>query len=114
MRFALLILPLVAAACGGPGLSRDGGLSASPVRPVAVTLYRDTVTARMSDGSLCTGVRESGAGPWATGLRGCPHGWPVEVMRPTSRPRMPLEPVPADPWVRLGAPQGPLDYGPRR
>ena len=107
MRRALLLLPLLAA-CGAPVSTPQG-----PVGPREVTLYRDTVTARMSDGAFCTAVREDGAGPWRATLRGCPHGWPVEVRTPPPRPRVPLAPVAADPWVVLTAPGGPLGFAPQ-
>ena len=100
---------LVLAACASaPDLPRPG-----PVAAREVTLYRDTLTARMSDGALCTAVREGRAGPWSGAFRGCPHTWPVEVRRPTSRPRLPLVPALENPWVVLTAPSGPAGFSPR-
>lgn len=103
---ALLLLPLLAG-CGAPQMSADG-----PVGPREVTLYRDTVTARMTDGAFCTAVREDAGGPWRASFRGCPHTWPVEVHRPTTRPRQPLVPAMQDPWVVLAAPSGALGFAP--
>ncbi len=109
MRFVLL-LPLLAA-CAAPTLPAR---SPQDARPAEVTLYRDTVTVAMSDGTLCAGVREADAGPWSTRLAGCPHGWPVQVNRTTQRPRLPLAPTRAEPWVALQPPAGPaLGFSPR-
>ncbi len=106
----LLLLPLLAA-CAAPAPSAAPGGGA---RPRAVTLYRDTVTVAMSDGTFCTGVREAEAGPWSTRLAGCPHGWPVTVVRTTERPRLPLAPTAGNPWVALQPPAGPpLGFSPR-
>ena len=109
----LRFLPLVllAACAAAPDATR---LPGGAVSPRAVTLFSDTVTARMSDGTLCTGVRQGRAGPWRTTLSGCPHRWPVDVQRPSPRPRLPLVRAEADPWVTLGAPSGPLGYAPSR
>ena len=107
---ALLLLPLLAACAAapdGPGLFDDG------VRPRSAILYRDTVTVAMSDGSLCAGVREGRAGPWSTVLAGCPHRWPVSVLRPAVVPRLPLMPAASDPWVTLSPPgTPPLGFAP--
>ncbi len=106
-RLSLALLPLLAAcAAAGPPATAPGA------PPREVTLYRDTVTARMADGSLCAAVRESGAGPWSAAFRGCPHPWPVRVARTATRPRQPLAPTAADAWVTLGAPGGPMGYAP--
>ncbi|WOI55794.1 hypothetical protein [Palleronia sp. LCG004] len=108
--FVLVAIPLLLAGCAeGPGLATPGDPA-----PRAVTLYRDTVTVEMRDGALCTGVRPAGQGPWRTTLRGCPHTWPVSVLRPTERPRLPLAPEDAAPWVTLSPPGGAaMGYGPR-
>ncbi|SHJ50543.1 hypothetical protein SAMN04488012_110117 [Palleronia salina] len=112
MRWIVLLACLATAGCAtGPAPSASGGAG---VRPVAVTLFRDTVTARMSDGGLCTGVREGRAGPWSTTLAGCPQTWPVAVLRPTGRPRLPLAPAAEAPWVTITPPDRPaLGFGPR-
>ncbi len=118
LRAALPTLLLLLAGCaappppgpGGAGTMRGGAGAAVPRQ---VTLYRDTVTARMSDGTLCAAVREAGAGPWSAPLRGCPHPWPVRVARTATVPRLPLAPTTQAPWVTLGAPSGPLAYAPR-
>lgn len=101
---------LLLAACAAPG----DGPAPGRVAPVEVALYRDTVTARMSDRSLCTGVRAAGQGPWRTTLSGCPHTWPVAVLRLPDRPRQPLVPAAAgEPWVVLTPPGGAaLGFGP--
>ncbi|SFG16174.1 hypothetical protein SAMN04488020_101359 [Palleronia marisminoris] len=106
MTRALLLLPLLAA-CAAPVVADR------PIAPREVTLYRDTVTAQMTDGALCTSVRGASSGPWSGAFRGCPHTWPVEVRRPTTRPRLPLAPVAQDPWVVLTAPNGAQGFGPR-
>lgn len=81
--------------------------------PRVVTLYRDTVTVQMSDRTLCTAPRTARSGPWQTSLIGCPHTWPVAVLRPTARPRLPLVPGAGDPWVTITPPgDGALGFGP--
>ncbi len=101
-----LLLAACAAAPGTPVIEDPA--------PRAVTLYRDTVTVEMPDGSLCTGVRPGRAGPWRTELAGCAHRWPVAVLRPTERPRLPLIAAPGAPWVKLSPPGAPvLGFGPR-
>ncbi|TDL75970.1 hypothetical protein E2L08_14735 [Palleronia sediminis] len=107
----IALLPLVAGCAAAP---RAGTQAATaPPAPVAVTLYRDTVTARMPGGALCTAVREAGGGAWEGRFAGCPQTWPVAVLRPSPRPRVALGPVAADPWVTLGPdPAAPLLYGP--
>ncbi len=111
-----MLLPLLAACAASPPAADR--LPAEPmpgVRATVVTLYRDTVTVAMSDGSLCTGVRAARSGPWSTRLAGCPHLWPVEVRRPALRPRVPLGPVERAPWVTVTPPGGgALGFGPRR
>ncbi|QFU07975.1 hypothetical protein PARPLA_02495 [Rhodobacteraceae bacterium THAF1] len=102
---------LLAACATAPDAPR---VSSGSVSPRAVTLFADNVTARMSDGALCTAVREGRSGPWSATLSGCPHRWPVAVLRPSSRPRLPLVRSDADPWVTLGAPTGPLGFAPPR
>lgn len=81
-------------------------------QPVAVTLYRDTVTVSFRDGALCTAPRPNTSGSWSTTLQGCPHLWPVTVAEPIRRPRLPLGPTDGAPWVILQGPQGPLGYAP--
>ncbi|PZX18446.1 hypothetical protein LX81_01078 [Palleronia aestuarii] len=110
MRAILICLAL--GACGAaPDLSTVP--PSGDVSPVAVTLYRDTVTARMSDGTLCTGVRDARSGPWRTAFGGCPHGWPVAVERTAPVPRLPLSPAASDPWVTVTPPgRGPLGFAP--
>ena len=107
-RAAILLL---LAGCGAaPQVTAPGGGAA----PRSVTLFRDTVTVEMNDGALCTGPRRGRAGPWSTTLGGCPHPWPVDVLRPTTRPRLPLAPGTDAPWVTLTPPAGePLGFGPR-
>ncbi len=109
VRFLLLALPLLAACAAEP----RPPVSAPAAEPRAVTLYRDTVTARMADGSLCAAVREGASGPWSASFRGCPHPWPVRVARTADVPRLPLAPTQGDAWVTLAAPGGPLAYAPR-
>ncbi|WP_375262369.1 hypothetical protein [Palleronia sp.] len=101
----LLLLPLLAA-CAVPQVQTG------PVAAREVTLYRDTVTARMTDGAFCTAVREGAAGQWSASFRGCPHTWPVKVHRPASRPRQPLVPAAQEPWVVLTAPGGTRGFAP--
>lgn len=113
MRGAVLMLAVLAA-CGVRTGPDAPSAPRGDVRAAQVTLYRDTVTARMSDGALCAAVREGRAGPWAAPFRGCPHAWPVDVIRPTAQARVPLTAVAADPWVTLGGPSGVQGFGPRR
>lgn len=101
---ALLLLPLLAACAAAPDAPPVRG---AELRARSAILYRDTVTVTMSDGSLCAGVREGRAGPWSTTLSGCPHRWPVSVLRPSGAPRLPLAPAPSDPWVTLTPPGAP-------
>ena len=107
----LRILPilLLAACAAAPGRAP---VAPGNVTPRNVTLFQDNVTVAMSDGRLCTAVREGRAGPWNATLSGCPHRWPVAVLRPSPRPRLPLAPSVADPWVTLDAPGGPLGFAP--
>lgn len=107
-RLSLLLLPLLAACAAGPPRASAPG----PAMPRAVTLYRDTVTARMPDGTLCAAVRGTGSGPWSTAFAGCPHPWPVRVLRPPARPRLALSPAAEAPWVTLEPPGGLLGYAP--
>lgn len=107
---ALLLLPLLAACAAAP---RGPDHSVDEIRARSAILYRDTVTVAMSDGTLCAGVREGRAGPWSTVLSGCPHRWPVSVLRAATSPRLPLMPAASDPWVTLNLPGAPpLGFAP--
>ena len=107
MRRAVLFLLLAGCAVSEPAATR----LAAP-EPRAVTLFRDTVTVQFTDGALCTLPREARSGGWSGALLGCPHRWPVEVRQPTARPRVPLTPTDAAPWVVLQGPDGARGYAP--
>ncbi|EKE43943.1 hypothetical protein OCGS_1924 [Oceaniovalibus guishaninsula JLT2003] len=106
MRALILLITLA-------GCASTTAIAPREAVPARVTLYRDTVTVEASDGALCTAVRPAGAGGWTGVLAGCPHPWPVAVLRPANRARVPLGPVAADPWVTVAPPSGVLGYGPR-
>lgn len=80
------LLPvLLVAACAVP-----------PPRPEArverVILYQETVTALMSDGTLCVSDRPGRATVWSGRLEGCPHDLGVEVRGLPAAPREELAP----------------------
>ena len=104
-----LDLVLVLAGWAEPAPLRE---PASPPAAKAATLYRDTLTVRVSDATLCGGPRQIASGPRAGTLVGCPHTWPFQVRRPTDRPRVPLHTGAADPWVVISGPGGPQGFGP--
>lgn len=84
---------------------------AAVARPVAVVLYRDTVTVRFADGALCAMPRAARSGAWSGRLAGCPHPWPAEVLRPIDLPRVPLSEDAGSPRVVLYGPDGARSYG---
>lgn len=59
----------------------------APVTVRSVVLYRDTVTAQMSDGSLCVGQRPGGAQVWGGVMTGCPHLVNFQVTQPANAAR---------------------------
>lgn len=81
--------------------------------PESVTLYRDTLTVVFDDGSLCAAPRPGGTPALRTGrLEGCSRLWGFRVLRGADRPRHPLGPDTAAPWVVLDSPDGPLGFAP--
>lgn len=101
-----MIRVLIVLLLGGRATSVPRG----PATLVDVTLYRDVVTARMSDGSLCVGLIEGNA--WNGAFAGCPHLWPVQVLRGPNVPRAPLVSASGDPWVVIETPSGPRGFAP--
>ncbi|RVT85676.1 hypothetical protein DXV76_07955 [Rhodobacteraceae bacterium CCMM004] len=88
MRRVLIVLAL-AGCVAQPPVPRA---PAAAAEPRAVTLYRDAVTARFSDGSLCVAVRPGRAADWTARLAGCPHLWTVAVRGADRTARRPLAP----------------------
>lgn len=81
------------------------------VTPTAAVLYRDTVTVQTSDGALCTGPRNRPGNTWSGTLGGCPHAWPYQVIRNTTRPRLPLAAgSDGTSGVTLETPMGPQEF----
>lgn len=68
---------LILGACAAPQV-------AEPPRVDTVILYRQTVTAQMSDGSICVGQRPQGARVWSGTMTGCAA---APVFAVTSPPR---------------------------
>jgi len=71
---------LVLAGCAVPQVS-------APVVVQSVVLYRQTVTALMSDGALCVGQRPQGAKIWSGVMTGCAYPLAYQVTRLPRAPR---------------------------
>ncbi len=74
MHRLLVLLPLVLAACVATEAPTTG------MSPQSVTLSRERLAVRMSNGQTCTGgVLTTGARSWNGPLAGCPEGWRFRV-----------------------------------
>ena len=76
MRRVLILCGLLAA-CTATGTGPRSG----PATVEEVILYRDNLTVEMSDGRLCTGVRNGPLSGWRGALGGCPYPLPFTVSR---------------------------------